>query len=179
MVTTTLPEIAKFGLVTPDIGKGFEGDSDELAPQARRTPTMKANRFTTRLIWFAATWAVIGAGLAAAAVAEPPLGRLVATANAARRTPEERRVEITASRFSYNPSEITLKKGEPVVLVLTSTDVTHGLAIKDFDVKTEIKKGKTAEVTFTPLKVGTFQAKCSHFCGKGHGSMVLTVNVVE
>jgi cytochrome c oxidase subunit 2 len=94
-------------------------------------------------------------------------------------TSAPRRIEITATRFSYSPSEITLKKGEPVVLVLTSTDVTHGLAIKDFGVKTEIKKGQPAELAFTPDKTGTFQGKCSHFCGKGHGSMILQVNVVE
>ena len=89
------------------------------------------------------------------------------------------RIEIEAGRFSYSPSEITLKKGEPVVLVLTSRDVTHGLAIKDLGVKAEIKKGQTVEVELTPTKVGTFRGKCSHFCGKGHGSMVLEVNVVE
>lgn len=103
----------------------------------------------------------------------------VAVLGANGQTSTPRRIEITASRFSYSPSEITLKKGEPVVLVLTTSDVTHGLSIKDFGVKTEIKKGQPAELAFTPTKTGTFQGKCSHFCGKGHGSMILQVNVVE
>lgn len=90
-----------------------------------------------------------------------------------------RRIEVTVSKFSYSPSEITLKKGEPVVLVLTSTDVTHGLAVKEFDVKVELKKNQTEEVALTPDKTGVFEGKCSHFCGKGHGSMVLALNVVE
>lgn len=90
-----------------------------------------------------------------------------------------RRIEISASRFSYSPSEITLKKGETTILALTSTDVAHGLVVKDLGVKTEIKKNQAEEVTVTPDKVGTFQGKCSHFCGKGHGSMILTINVVE
>jgi cytochrome c oxidase subunit 2 len=122
------------------------------------------------------------AAIACAAAALPlPIGPLWAsTPNASQQGSAPRRIEITASRFSYSPSEITVKKGDPVELVLTSTDVTHGLVIKDLGVKTEIKKGKTAEtVEFTPMKVGTFQGKCSHFCGKGHGSMILTVNVVE
>jgi cytochrome c oxidase subunit 2 len=120
--------------------------------------------------------ALIAVALAAAALSLPtsPL-----SASAANQTSEPRRIEITASRFSYSPSEITLKKGEPVVLILTSTDVTHGLALKDLGVRTEIKKGKTTAAEITPMKVGTFQGKCSHFCGKGHGSMILTVNVVE
>jgi cytochrome c oxidase subunit II len=98
---------------------------------------------------------------------------------AAGRDTTPRRIEITASKFSYNPSAITLKKGEPVVLALRSTDVTHGLVVKDLGVKVELKKDQTQEVTITPDKVGTFQGKCSHFCGKGHGSMILDITVVE
>ncbi len=33
------------------------------------------------------------------------------------------RIEIVAKRWEFTPSEITLKKGEPVILVLTSKDV--------------------------------------------------------
>lgn len=90
-----------------------------------------------------------------------------------------RRIDIIVSRFTYSPSEITLKKGETVVLALTSTDVTHGLLVKDMGIKVELKKNQTQEVTITPDKVGTFDGKCSHFCGKGHGSMILAINVVE
>jgi cytochrome c oxidase subunit II len=91
-----------------------------------------------------------------------------------------RRIEITASKFSYSPNQITLKKGEPVVLVLHSTDVTHGLKITDLDVNTtEIKKGKDSEIPLTPTKTGHFTGKCAHFCGKGHGSMILQIDVVD
>jgi cytochrome c oxidase subunit II len=95
------------------------------------------------------------------------------------RSSTPRRIEITASRYSYSPNEITVKKDEPVILALTSTDVTHGLSIKEFGIKSDVKKGQTVEIPLTPTKTGTFQGKCSHFCGKGHGSMVLTISVVE
>jgi cytochrome c oxidase subunit 2 len=90
-----------------------------------------------------------------------------------------RRIEIEASKFSYSPTQITLKKGETVVLVLSSADVTHGLKIKELGIKVEAKKGHPEEVTVTPLETGHFEGKCSHFCGKGHGSMTLEINVVE
>ena len=91
-----------------------------------------------------------------------------------------RRIEITASKFSYSPNRITLKKGEPVVLVLHSTDVTHGLKIPDLSVNTtEIKKGKDSEIPLTPEKTGHFTGKCAHFCGSGHGSMILQIDVVD
>ena len=91
-----------------------------------------------------------------------------------------RRIEITANKFSYSPNQITLKKGEPVVLVLRSTDVTHGLTIPDLGVDTtEIKKGKDSEVPLTPDKAGHFAGQCAHFCGAGHGSMTFQVEVTE
>lgn len=88
-------------------------------------------------------------------------------------------ITITAKRFSFEPNEITIKKGEPVVLVVESADVTHGLKIEAWGLRTEVKKGQSAELSFTPDTAGTFEGKCAHFCGKGHGSMRLTVHVVE
>ncbi|GGG85928.1 cupredoxin domain-containing protein [Edaphobacter dinghuensis] len=89
------------------------------------------------------------------------------------------RIVITAKRFSYNPEEITLKKGQPVVLVLKSVDVAHGLRFRDLNVTVKVKAGGTAEVKFTPDKTGDFIAHCSVFCGSGHGSMSLKLHVVD
>ncbi len=90
-----------------------------------------------------------------------------------------RRIEVTASRFSYTPNELNLKKGEPVVLLLKSTDATHGLRISELNVDLKVDKGKTSEVEFTPDRTGDFVGHCSVFCGAGHGSMELTLHVEE
>jgi cytochrome c oxidase subunit 2 len=90
-----------------------------------------------------------------------------------------RTISITAQRFSFAPNEITVKKGQEVTLVIQTKDVSHGLLIEDLGVRTDIKKGKTTEVKFTPETVGTFEGKCAHFCGSGHGSMTMTVHVTE
>jgi cytochrome c oxidase subunit 2 len=90
-----------------------------------------------------------------------------------------RRLDVTVKKFAYTPSEITLKKGEPVVLVLTTQDVTHGLKFKELNLNTKIEKGKPSELAFTPDKVGDFVGHCSVFCGSGHGSMTLTLHVTE
>jgi len=90
-----------------------------------------------------------------------------------------RRIEIIAKRFSFTPGEITLKRGEPVVLVLASLDTAHGLKFKELNVAVNAKKGQTNEVAFTPERVGTFIGQCSVFCGSGHGSMKLTLHVTE
>ena len=90
-----------------------------------------------------------------------------------------RHIEITAKRFGYLPAEITLKKDEPVVLVMHSGDVAHGIEFKELGLSKEIEKNKTSELTFTPTKTGDFVGHCSRFCGSGHGSMILTLHVTE
>ena len=90
-----------------------------------------------------------------------------------------RRIEVSAKKFSYSPAEISVKKGEPVILVLTSEDVAHGLKFKELNLDAKFDKKKSAELDFTPAKVGDFVGHCSVFCGSGHGSMTLTLHVTE
>jgi cytochrome c oxidase subunit 2 len=93
--------------------------------------------------------------------------------------PAPRRIEVTAKRFDFTPGEITLKKGEPVVLVLKSLDVPHGLRFKELGVETKVGKGQSSELAFTPSKTGDFVGHCIVFCGAGHGKMALKLHVVE
>jgi cytochrome c oxidase subunit 2 len=88
-------------------------------------------------------------------------------------------VKITASKFHFTPDHITLVKGQPVTLELTSTDRTHGFMIRALKIDTDIKPGKVTEMTVTPATAGTFQAICDHYCGVGHGGMKMTVVVNE
>jgi cytochrome c oxidase subunit 2 len=90
-----------------------------------------------------------------------------------------RRIEVSVKRFEYSPAEIALKKGEPVVLVLTTEDVAHGLKFKELNLNSKFEKGKPSELAFTPDKAGDFVGHCSVFCGSGHGSMTLTLHVTE
>ncbi len=90
-----------------------------------------------------------------------------------------RHIEVSAKRFSFAPNELTLKKGEPVVLVLKSEDATHGLRIKELGIDIKAAKGQTTEFPFTPDKTGDFTGRCSNFCGSGHASMTFAIHVVE
>jgi cytochrome c oxidase subunit 2 len=89
------------------------------------------------------------------------------------------RLEIVAKRWEFAPNEITVKKGVPVKITLTSKDVDHGLKFAALNVALAAKKDKVSEVTFTPEQVGTFTGQCFKFCGAGHGSMKLTLHVTE
>jgi cytochrome c oxidase subunit 2 len=102
---------------------------------------------------------------------------LTGTARAAS-AQEPRALDLTAKRFEFSPSEVRLKKGEPVTLRIASADVTHGLYLKALGIDAEIQRGKMTQVTFTPQTAGRFTAICDHFCGAGHGNMHV-VFVVE
>ena len=95
---------------------------------------------------------------------------LLGTAPVARAR-EPRVVDIAAKRFAFSPSEVRLKKDEPVTIRISSADVTHGMYMKALGIDAEIEPGKTTEVTFTPQVAGRFSAICDHFCGHGHGNM--------
>lgn len=90
-----------------------------------------------------------------------------------------RRIEIIAKRFTYDPDVVTLKKGEPVQLVLKTADVSHGLRIRELGLDLKTSKSKPAERLFTPQKAGDFVGHCSVFCGAEHGTMKITFHVVE
>lgn len=88
-------------------------------------------------------------------------------------------IEITAKKFEFSPSEITLKKGEPVILRLTSSDRVHGFMSKPLKIDTDIPDDATKDVAVTPDAAGDFTIICDHYCGIGHGSMKMKVTVVE
>jgi len=97
------------------------------------------------------------------------LGLAACTARAA--PPAERVVHVTARKFEYTPSEIRVKKGEPVVLEFESLDRKHGFDAPDLGLSTEIVPGTTSRLRFVPATPGRFPFHCSVFCGEGHEGM--------
>jgi cytochrome c oxidase subunit 2 len=82
-----------------------------------------------------------------------------------------REFKMTAKNYDFDPNVITVKKGEKVRLLVTSTDRDHGIKIEGYDINQVVKKGQTATIEFTADKAGTFEFKCSVYCGMGHRKM--------
>jgi cytochrome c oxidase subunit II len=101
------------------------------------------------------------------------------TATARRDPTPETVIKLTAKKFEFSPAEITVKKGEPVLLEIRSEDVKHGFSLPDFRVRTEIKPGSVTQLRFTPDKTGRFGFTCDVFCGAGHEDMSGTLIVNE
>lgn len=99
---------------------------------------------------------IVCAGVCDAAPAEPP----------------QREIKVIARRFEFVPKTITVKKGERIRLAVTSEDVDHGIAIKEFGVDQIVKAKQTKVIELNADKEGRFDFICSVFCGDGHPDMV-------
>ena len=98
-------------------------------------------------------------------------GVLAYTTHSRPRADDVKVIKITAKKFDFTPSELTVKKGAPVALELTSTDRVHGFSLPDLKLTARIEPGKVTRVTFTPDRAGEFTFSCNIFCGSGHEDM--------
>ena len=82
-------------------------------------------------------------------------------------------VEITAERFEFWPSEVTIAEGEEVEIRITSDDTMHGFRIVGAGTNVPVpKRGRGAAVVrFTGTRPGRFTFECSRLCGAGHNFM--------
>ena len=86
-------------------------------------------------------------------------------------TPGVKEFDITAKKFEFIPSAITVNKGDKVKLNVKSIDVAHGFSISEFKINENIKPGVTKTIEFAADKAGEFTFFCSVYCGTGHKSM--------
>ena len=93
--------------------------------------------------------------------------------------PKEKVIRIDAKRFDYTPGELTLKKGEAVILELTSRDVLMGFNLPDFNLRADMVPDKVTRVRFVPDKTGSFTFLCDIFCGSKHEEMNGRLTVIE
>ncbi|MDP2681795.1 MAG: cupredoxin domain-containing protein [Deltaproteobacteria bacterium] len=77
--------------------------------------------------------------------------------------------EIKANKPGFEPTSITIKKGEKVVIKFTSTDVAHGINLDEFGLKnTIIPEKDSVTLEFTADKTGTFSFPCTKYCSWRH-----------
>ncbi len=93
--------------------------------------------------------------------------------------PKEKVIKIKAKRFDYTPGNLTLKKGQAVILEFTTADVLMGFNLPDFNLRADIVPEKVTRVRFVPDKTGTFTFLCDIFCGSKHEEMNGKITVVD
>jgi cytochrome c oxidase subunit 2 len=102
------------------------------------------------------------------------LGAVLGTASAQ----NPRVVQITARKFEFMPGEVTLEAGVPVILELSTEDVTMGFDAPGLGLHAEIAPGKVTRLALTPEKAGSFDYICDIFCGEGHEDMSGVIKVI-
>jgi plastocyanin domain-containing protein len=83
-------------------------------------------------------------------------------------------VELSVTDKGFEPANITVKKGEPVHLLVTrKTDSTCATAIdiKDLGIRKDLPLNKAVAIDFTPQKTGEIH----YLCGMGMIGGVLVV----
>ena len=121
---------------------------------------------------------LVGAGCSSKEIAEEPASpkppAAVAAApesSASARDASVKEFAITASNWKFEPDEIRVRQGDKVRFTVTSVDVAHGFAISEYNIKLDLRPGKTVGAEFTADKKGTFPFFCAVFCGEGHRGM--------
>ena len=98
---------------------------------------------------------------------------LLANATPAYQQTGPRVIEVTAERFTFSPSEITVRTGEEVEFRVRSEDTAHGFRIAGTAVNGVVpKRGKgvlTVATTFD--RPGRYTIECTRMCGAGHDFM--------
>ena len=105
-----------------------------------------------------------------------PLLALTTTSQGAARAAQSqgpRVIEISAERFEFWPSEVTVAEGEEVELRLRSDDTIHGFRIVGTGTNLAIpKRGKGyATARFIGAVPGRYTFECNRMCGAGHNFM--------
>ncbi len=109
--------------------------------------------------WLALAATLTAAGCGGALVSEERTVRTVRT------------VSLHSRKFEFVPEQITLARGEPVVLELIADDIAMGFRCRGLDLSAEMVPGKPSVLRFTPQAAGKFRFYCDVFCGDGHEDM--------
>jgi cytochrome c oxidase subunit 2 len=80
-------------------------------------------------------------------------------------------IKMTARRFAYEPNEIPLKVGEPVVVEINSVDFIHGMNLPDLGKRLDLVPGRITRLELQPSAPGVIDFLCDNFCGEGHEGM--------
>ncbi len=116
------------------------------------------------------------------------VGGTLGAASARSNPPSERTIEITASKYAYDPAVIRVNRGDVLRLRLQSRDVVHGFYLEGYDVDArvvpqapfvELRRPSTPdaqleraeEIVVVANRSGKFRFRCSHTCGFMHPFM--------
>jgi cytochrome c oxidase subunit II len=79
-------------------------------------------------------------------------------------------VYLQANQFAFRPV-LQLQRGETYRLLVSSTDVQHGLSLQPVNLNFQVLPGYLYVIRITPDETGEFPIVCNEYCGLGHHVM--------
>ncbi|MDB4990248.1 MAG: Lead, cadmium, zinc and mercury transporting ATPase [Myxococcaceae bacterium] len=92
------------------------------------------------------------------------LAALLSAASCSNKPPFANEVAMTVTDTGFEPQNLRVHEGQPVVLTITRTsDSTCAteIVLDEYGVKTKLPLGEPVKVTFTPTKSGTLKYGCA------------------
>jgi plastocyanin len=74
---------------------------------------------------------------------------------------DARPIDVSGSSFEFSPAQITVKAGEDIAIVLTSTDIQHDLTVESLDTHVSAKVGETAQGGLRADQPGRYAYYCT------------------
>lgn len=78
-------------------------------------------------------------------------------------------------RIVTSANEIHVPVGEPIQLILESTDVIHSLWVPNLAGKLDLIPGHENVLRFVAAEPGSYRGQCAEFCGAQHAHMAIVV----
>ena len=80
--------------------------------------------------------------------------------------------QIVMKKWEIDPGRLEVSQGARVELVVSSTDVEHGIAVPGLGINEPVQPEHPAVIRFLAQTPGTYPMRCSVLCGRGHDAMV-------
>lgn len=80
--------------------------------------------------------------------------------------------QMVMKKWEIVPKRLVLPQGARVELVVSSTDVEHGLAVPGLGINEPVQPEHPAVIRFLAQNPGIYPMHCSIACGRGHDQMI-------
>lgn len=85
--------------------------------------------------------------------------------------PPDTVLSVVMKKWAIVPDRIMVRQGARVEMVVSTTDVEHGLAVPGLGINEPVQPARPAVVRFLAQTPGTYPMHCSILCGRGHDQM--------
>ena len=84
---------------------------------------------------------------------------------------------LVGQAWQWTPQDVTIPAGTEVTITAVSRDVIHGIRIPETNANVMVIPGQISEIEVDFKDPGQYSLLCHEYCGIGHQTMFMTINV--